>query len=1293
MSKSKFNPLISASVMSAVCFAGISQDANAVVGIETATDDVALSAIADAGVQNFRYPEANAQGQRRYIIQFNQPSVARYNGSGNLPAIPRKANHKIDVNSSAVAQYVATLEQQQNNFLSQLSGLFGRNVTALHSYKYAVNGVAVYLSADEAKMVKNNSQVKHLELDREHFLDTDAGPTLIGANNVWDGASPSTGTAFGEGVVLGIIDSGANFDHPSFADIGGDGYDHTNPLGSGNYLGACADDPAYLTACNDKLIGGYDFVDNDAPGDAFEVLGPEDENGHGTHTASTAGGNLVLTATANGVENIEISGVARHANIVVYDACYTSAAGQGLCPNVSTLASIDQVIADGIVDVVNYSIGGGSSPWTEAVSQSFLAATDNGVFVSASAGNSGPGPATLGHVEPWTSTVGASTHTRGFETLLSITGPGTPGPEVTDIAYLTSNGPAITAPITAGIQYSEIVDPANLEACVPFPANSFDGLVALVSRGACSFEDKVNNSSDAGAIAVIVHNDDRAVAFGMNVGNTTTVPSLSIPQADGFALRDFILSDAGAQVEIINPAIINTEQADVMAGFSSRGPSPFEVNKPDVTGPGVSILAAFNDNEVPASADEEYGIISGTSMSSPHNAGAAALLKELHPNWTAPEIKSALMMTAVTAGVTKEDATTPADPFDRGAGRIQVDVASSAGLVLDESAFDFLLADPAEGGDPKTLNLASYKNDDCEALCTFERTFRSVSSDAQTYDASVSGLTGTVSPANFTVLPGQQVTLEVTIDGSASPIGDTSFGELNLVAAVPNASSPGAAIDDTTGLDDAYDGSLGTMACTDIGVSGVPFPATPALTVDFAMTHSWVGDLVVKLVNPNGDILGLMSRPDLAETADDGTGCCGSNSNLSANDPITFSDTAAVSAEAMPAGFADVNICTDDGICEYSPAPDTVVGLATLADMVVTDPNGTWQMCVGDSGGGDFGTFESVALNFAGVEVSAPPALNAPLVIIGFPDQPIIDVTPADVNETVAADESTDVTVNISNSALVADLNWTITETGTADNFTLVQESSGGNATLSGVLTTFGGEGIYPAESFAVGDGSIIENVSIQGVSNGGGNLLADATEVTVQVYADVAGTPAGHPDDGLDNALFDLTLPTNDPNLNLDGGSGFVGVDILGATGSGLELPAGNYWVLVFPTMINNNFFFWFQGEDVSPGNANRIDPGNLLGGGTDWQELVDFPGLALELSNELNCGAPWLSASLTSDATGAGSNVDVTVTLDATGLAEGVYRAAICVENDDFDNSLVTVPVTMTVTPGDLIFENGFE
>ncbi|MCF6299674.1 MAG: S8 family serine peptidase [Proteobacteria bacterium] len=1294
MSRLKSNPLIIVSVMAAVYMAGVSNVSNA-------TDQNKISSlvpeISILGTAQFIIPAANAQGQQRYIIRFKEPAVAGYRGIGQLAAIPRNADNSIQTNAPATQSYVAHLKTQQNTFLSSVSGSLGRNIAASMSYQYAYNGMTVYLAANEVFMVNSFNQVAEIMLDKDYFLDTDAGPLLIGADNVWTGTTPAAGSAFGEGVVIGTLDSGINFDHPSFADIGGDNYDHTNPLGSGNYLGVCDSantdqfDAAYT--CNDKLIGGYDFVNALVPPGGTDIPGPEDEDGHGSHVASTSGGNVVNSAEINGVTGIKISGVAPHVNIVMFDVCYTAANGRALCSGAASLAAVDQALADGIVDIINFSISGGVSPWTDPVSQAFLNATDSGIFVATSAGNSGPGSGTLGHVEPWTSSSGASTHNRRFSNDVNITGPATATVpmNLTDLFAVQGDGPAMVVDMVGTINYSGIVDAGNVNGCAAFAANAFDGVVALISRGGCGFATKVNNAEAAGATGVIVHNNvPGSDPFGMGALAATNLPSVMIGQVAGADMVAFITANPTATVSAAFMTTLNFGAlADSMAPFSSRGPSPIEYNKPDVTAPGVNILAAFDDDDVGTGTAAEYGIISGTSMSSPHNAGSAALIKELNPSWSASEIKSAIMMTAVTVGITKEDGVTPADLFDRGAGRVQVDVASSTGLVMNETALRFLAADPDNGGDPKTLNVPSITDFNCENSCSFEREFRSVATSLVNYTASITGLTGTVNPASFAISPGQTITLNIEIDGSASPIGVHSFGEL-VIEADTSGSSFSINPDNTAIPDGSYDGTLASMACELVTVSGVDPQTITGVSLELGVDHPWAGNLVVKLQNPDGDVLTVMNRPGAAELADDGgTGGFGDSSNLQAASPVTYVDGASTSAENLGASISGAqSACLDDGICDYSPAPGAVATPpASLNEMITGTVNGDWNICVGDSVLFNSGEIDNITLNMLKELV---PELHLPAVIIGFPHQPIVDVTPDQIEVSVAVGGSDNQIINISNSGLVADLNWTIAGTGSVPNYTINQPGIFTNTSLSTQITPFGGAGVYTADSFVVaGDNNLIETISFQGVTNG--NLLADSTAVTVSIYADNNGVPAGNPVIG--NEVFTISLAPDDPNLDLGNGSGSINFDILGANGAGVELPAGTYWITAFPTVSNTNFWFMFKGVDITPGNAQLIDPSDLFGGGfVNWTDRGPvFAGMAYSLSNELNCGAPWLSASINSGATAATTNVDVTVTMDSTGLAVGVYRAAICINTNDFDRPLMSVPVIMAVS--DIIFANGFE
>ena len=385
-------------------------------------------------------------GRMPYIIGFRDKPAVSFEAQLKAAPPPVRGKAAFDLEGS-VERYADSLEARQKGHEARLEAKIGRNVNVPLRMQHAFNGIVAELTPAEAAAFANDPAVSLVEPYREYALDDEVAPRVIGAETVWESGTGIHRAAFinrqrsevsvynrrarGEGVVVGIIDSGINFASPSFAAVEpGSGIDIANPLGEGNFLGTCATGGVDAGRCNDKLIGGWDFVCG-APANLCgqpnigEEPGFGDSNSHGTHTAGTTAGNA-RTVTFRG-NTLTLTGIAPRANVIAYDACYTlTTTGQGLCPNVSTLASINQAIADG-VDVINYSIGGGGQPWSEAISQAFLAAADAGIFISASAGNSGPGPSTNGHNQPWVMTVAAAQSGRsGFEFTLNVAGAGVP---------------------------------------------------------------------------------------------------------------------------------------------------------------------------------------------------------------------------------------------------------------------------------------------------------------------------------------------------------------------------------------------------------------------------------------------------------------------------------------------------------------------------------------------------------------------------------------------------------------------------------------------------------------------------------------------------------------------------------------------------------------------------------------------------------------------------------------------------------------------------------------------------
>jgi hypothetical protein len=750
-------------------------------------------------------PSDPRQGRGTFIVMFKEAPLASYKGSVAGIGEPERAfdvqgKGRIDVKGSESQQYVEYLQTRQEQMETRMSTMMGRDVNPRRTMQHAVNAMIVDLSSNEAKSVRGMPEVRLVEEYREYALDTDTGPALIGAPPIWNGTNPGSGGQQyrGEGQVIAMIDSGINFGSPSFAAVGPvDGYVHINPLGAGSYLGSCAPGDVDEGRCNDKLIGAYDFVCG-APTNACgaanirEEPGFGDTDGHGSHTASTAAGNTRDALFAGGLRRI--SGVAPRANIIAYDACYTEiSTGRGLCPNTATIASIDQAIADGVVTAINYSIGGGTQPWTEAVSIGFLNAVDAGIYVATSAGNSGPGPNTLGHVQPWVASTAAAQHGRGqYQIAMSVTGP---APVPANLAPLLVNegtlGVAFSATIpgTTPLRISSGINTTS-DGCAAYPANTFAGSIAVVRRGTCSFAIKANNAAAAGAVAMVLANNQAGVIIPQVPG--TTIPVFSVTQAEGDALRNFGQANpATATAQITFPAIPVPNAPDVLASFSSRGPAGnFNVLKPDVTAPGVDVLATVAGTTLTGS-EQAVGLISGTSMASPHHAGAAMLIRQARPSWTVPEVKSALMLTS-NQTVYTEDSITLANPFARGSGRVQVDRAINAGLVMNETTANYLAADPGAtpAGDPSTLNQPNLINRSCFPTCAFNRSFRNTRATTETWRVQVENIRGAF-PSFITLTPGGTITARFTVYGSLLPAnGNFNFGNVVLTSIPTDGSQP-----------------------------------------------------------------------------------------------------------------------------------------------------------------------------------------------------------------------------------------------------------------------------------------------------------------------------------------------------------------------------------------------------------------------------------------------------------------------------------------------------------------------
>lgn len=702
------------------------------------------------------------------VVKLDHDSVATYAGgvAGYAATSPAATGRRLAA-SAAERRYESYLASREDTFIKTLaSKVPGASVR--HRLRTVYGGVSATVPANKIGELLKVPGVAAVQKDELRKPLTGDSPDFIGATSLYPQLGGDANA--GKGTIVGVIDTGAWPEHPSFADQGNLG---TPPAKSDKTSRTCdfGDNPQTpqvdVFQCNNKLIGGAAFLDtyNMAVDDAAYTTA-RDSEGHGTHTASTAAGNVVSAAQVLGVERGQVQGIAPGAWVSIYKALGPQG---GFSSDLA--AAAQQAVKDG-VDVINYSISGGSNPFTDAVELTFLDAYAAGVFVSASAGNSGPAAATTDHVAPWLTTVAASTQTRQFSSTLTLTG----GSDT-----LTLTGASITAGVaedTPVVRAESVPGYTGGEMCLePAEPGVFAGKIVACKRGTNARVEKGYHVVQGGAVGMILYNPTLADVETDN----HWLPSVHL--ADGTQFVEFL--DTHDEITATFTAgKADTGKGDVMAAFSSRGPGGFSI-KPDITAPGVQILAGHTpapDNIQVGPPGELYQAIAGTSMSAPHIAGSAALLKALHPDWTPGQIKSALMTTAAT-GVVKEDEKTPADPFDVGSGRADLTRAGNPGLTFDETAARMF----SLGNDQVNavhLNLPSVNAPVMPGKITTVRTAKNVTGKSRTYSVRVTSPAKskiTVSPSRFTVRAGKSVNLKITISSTA-PTGQY-FGEIKLVPA------------------------------------------------------------------------------------------------------------------------------------------------------------------------------------------------------------------------------------------------------------------------------------------------------------------------------------------------------------------------------------------------------------------------------------------------------------------------------------------------------------------------------
>lgn len=645
---------------------------------------------------------------------------------------------KIDFTGAAVRAERAQLSALRNDFKAWLRDNAPKaKVTS--EYDISLNAVAVKLNGESLDRIAASPYVQRAEYQgRYRPLADDPDLAIIDAVQAWNQAGGAANA--GAGVKVAVVDTGIDTTHPCFSDTG---YAPAGQLGDRRFT-------------NNKVIAAKVFINSAA-------YTPEAIQDHGTHVAGTVACNYLTPATVAGVTiPYAMSGVAPKAllgNYNVFPGQVASARSEDI------LNALDAAYADGF-DVANMSLGGGASGIQDLLTIGVDNLDQANMVVAVAAGNSGPGHYTV--ESPGSAaralTAGASTVPHFIGAPVTVGGK-TYGAAVGDFATVSAD---LTAPLAAVTSAPTSPATGLATACTPLPAGSLAGKIALISRGTCTFSAKIRSAQDAGALAVLVVNNVGGDPIAMGLGgipNEPTVPAYQLSLADGLAVKG---SDGASMTIGATPAYFTTPNVDIMAGFSSQGPTDVDFRvKPDVVAPGVNVLSS-----VPHTACATppcFAFFQGTSMATPHLAGSAAVVKGQHSDWSAAQIRSAIVNTA-EQGVLKDfNATaTQNDVNVVGAGRENLFAAVKATAALDPVSTSFG-AVPAGSGQARTATV----------------TITNVSGGAKTYALSVGAATGTgvtysVSSSSVTLAAGASATVTVTMTAAQGATPGDHYATLRL---------------------------------------------------------------------------------------------------------------------------------------------------------------------------------------------------------------------------------------------------------------------------------------------------------------------------------------------------------------------------------------------------------------------------------------------------------------------------------------------------------------------------------
>jgi hypothetical protein len=772
----------------------------------------------------------------RYIVTLADPAVATYRGGiKGFAATKPEEGKQLNARAKAAQLYSGYLSKQQKDVAGAAA------VKIDQSYTLALNAFSATLTVKQLSALSSDRKVASLAADELKHVTATPSTSFLGLDGtggVWDKIGGLDKA--GKGIVLGDLDTGIAPENPSFAGsplgttAGADPYLNgtTTSFAKADgttFTGACQTGEQFTAAdCSTKIISARYFVAGFGAGKlgtaaTGEYVSPRDGDGHGSHTASTAAGNARVPASVGGTSYGTITGVAPAAKIAVYKVCWSgpdpSVRTDDGCATSDLLAAIDQAVTDG-VDVINYSIGGGAAQTTVSpTDQAFLGAAAAGVFVSASAGNSGPAASTLDNASPWITTVAAST-IPSYEATVTL-GDGSKFGGASVSVDRTAGATPLTGSLVTAASVA-LAGGTSPNLCL---ANSLDpakavGKIVVCERGTSARVAKSAEVKRAGGIGMVLVN----VVPGSTDLDPHSVPTVHLDaQYHNRVLAYAATAGATATFTPDNTAG-DTPPTPIVAGFSSRGPvlaDGSDILKPDISAPGVAIIAdgANAAGEVPT-----FEFLSGTSMAAPHISGLGLLYLGVHPTASPAEIKSAMMTTAYD---TKNGAGAPVtDPFTQGAGHADPTKYFAPGLLYLNGLNDWYGYIQGIGYDvgvppidPSNLNLASIAIGSFTGSQTVTRTVTSTQSGTFTAAAIVPGIDAVVSPSTLTFgAAGESKSYTVTFTRTTAPLDAFATGSLTWTSGATTVRSP-IAVQPVTIVAPASASGTGTYGSVDVTVT------------------------------------------------------------------------------------------------------------------------------------------------------------------------------------------------------------------------------------------------------------------------------------------------------------------------------------------------------------------------------------------------------------------------------------------------------------------------------------------